>query len=144
MDVSELRKGILRALDEARRGASAKQAAIDEANTAFKEFLEDIAVPLVRQAAGVLKAERETFVVHTPTDRVRLVAEAFPHTFLEFILDTTGAEPQVLGRVSVTRGRQGQLLEESPIASGKSVAELDENDAARFLLGAIPQLVLKR
>jgi len=144
MDVSDLRKGILRALDEARRDASTRRAAVDEAREAFTEFLQATAVPLLRQTVTVLRAEGERYSVQTPADSVRLASDAAPETFLELVLDTSGDAPQVTGRLSVTRGRHGQVLEEVPIAGGKPVADLDEGDLAGYVLAAIPKLVLKR
>ena len=61
MDVSELRKKILRALDEARVDAASKRGERDETQRAYDQFLETVAVPLLRQAQGILKAERQMF-----------------------------------------------------------------------------------
>lgn len=144
MDVSELRKGILRALDEARRQASVRQAALDDARRAFSAFLPETAAPLFRQAVDVLRAEGQLYSVHTPADAVRLVSDASPHTYLEIALETSGDAPQVVGRISLTRGRQGHVVEEIPVAPGKPVSSLSEDDVAGLLLAAIPKLVLKR
>ena len=54
MDVSELRKRILRALDDARKDAVVRRREVDEAANAYETFLEQVAVPLMRQAAQVL------------------------------------------------------------------------------------------
>src|SRR6185503_5818844 len=107
MDVSELRKRILRAIDEAKKDVSARRGVQDAAARAYEQFLETIAVPLLRQSAIVLKASGQLFDVHTPAGSVRLVAERSPHTFLEIELDVSRPEPAVMGRVSLTRGRQG-------------------------------------
>jgi len=144
MDVSELRKGILRALDDARRQASVRQTAVDDARQAFSAFLPGTAVPLVRQAADVLRAEGQLYSVHTPADCVRLVSDSSPHTYLEVALETSGDSPQVVGRISLTRGRQGHVVEEIPVAPGKPLSALSEDDVTGFLLTAIPKLVLKR
>ena len=141
MDVSELRKRILYALDEARRDASGGREVRDEAAFAWERFRDRLAVPLVRQAAVVLRAEGHLFSVATPADSVTLVSDRSPTTFLEFVLDTTRARPQVLGRVSVDRGDEGQLVEERHLAPDKPVAEIVENDLAAFLVTEIPKLV---
>jgi hypothetical protein len=142
MDVSELRKRILRALDDARKDASVRRAAVDEAGRAYAEFLEQIAVPLLRQAVIVLKSEGQTFTVHAPADSARLVSSASANTFLEIALDTTGDRPQVLGRVSIARGRDGRV-EERAIAPDKSIASITEDDVSQFLVREIPKLILK-
>jgi hypothetical protein len=143
MDVSDLRKRILRALDDARKDQSSRRSVLDEAAQAYATFQQTLAVPLLKQAAQVLRAEKHGFTVNTPPDGARLVSEALPNTFLEFALDTTGPTPQVIGRVSLAHGRQGRVVEERSIAAGKRVAELTEDDVAKFLVAEIPRLILR-
>lgn len=143
MDVSDLRKRILRALDDARKDSTARRQVVDAAAVAYQTFLDNTAVPLVRQAVAVLRAENHQFTANTPAGSVRLTADASPQTFLEFELDTTGTEPQVIGRVSLTRGRQGVVVEERPIAPGKALKDLADDDVARFLVTEIPKLVMR-
>jgi hypothetical protein len=143
MDTSEMRKRILRALDEARREIALRRRDMDEATEAYRRWLDETAVPLVRQVAGVLKAEGHAFTVHSPAGVVRLVSDGTPQTFLEIELDTRGMRPQVIGRVSLSRGRQGVVVEEAPL-SAKPVPELSEEDVSEFLTRAIPRLVLRR
>lgn len=144
MDVSELRKRILRALDDARRDASTRRTILEETAKAYEGFLANVAVPLVRQAAQVLNAAGNTFVVHTPADSVRLALDAAPQTFLELALDTTGDVPEVIGRVSLARTRQGVIVDERPIVRGRPVAELTDEDVSAFLVTEIPKLIVKR
>ena len=116
---------------------------MDEAGKAYDVFLEGIAVPLLRQAALVLNANGNSFSVHTPAGSARLVSDASGQTFVEFTLDTTGPMSQVIGRVSQTRGRQALVVEERPVAAGKAVAALTEEDVSAFLVSEIPKLVLR-
>ena len=143
MDVSDLRKRIIRALDEARKDATARRQEVDAATAAFETFLANSAVPLVRQAAAVLRAEGHQFTVNTPAGSVRLASDGSPQTFLEFELDVAGHTPQVVGRVSLARGRQGVVVEERPIATGKSLADLGDDDVAKFLVAEIPKLIVR-
>jgi hypothetical protein len=143
MDVSELRKRILRALDEARQEASTRRTRVDEARAAYDRFLTDVAVPLMRQAAMVLSAAGQPFQVHTPAVSARLVHDQQPLTFLEIELDVSGDRPQVIGRVSLTRGRAGHVVTERPICPGKTVADLSETDVSEFLVAEIPRLVVR-
>lgn len=143
MDTSDLRKRILRALDEARKDASTRRTTVDEAARAYATFLNDVAVPLMRQATTVLNAEGHKFSVHTPANGVRLASDAAPETFLEFELDTTSTSPQVIGRVSLQRGRQGQVVSERPIVEGKAVSLLDEQDVTKFLVEEVSKLIVK-
>jgi hypothetical protein len=141
MDVSELRKRILRSLDDARKDAAAKRDAIDQAAKAYETFLDGTAVPLMRQAAQVLNANGEAFSVNTPAGSVRMVSDKSPQTFIEFELDTAGTRTAVIGRTSYVRGRRGAVVEEHAIARGKSVEQLTEQDLSEFLVAEIPKLV---
>ena len=142
MDVSDLRKRILRALDDARKDASDRRVVVDEAARAYEKFLENIATPVMRQAAAVLKAEGHAFTIQTPRETVRLVADSAAQTFVELALDTSLARAAVIGRVSLARGRQSNLIEERPIAD-KPVAELTEEDLSAFLIAEIPKLIVR-
>lgn len=150
MDVSDLRKRILRALDEARQETAARSDAAlrraekDEAKLAYDQFLQRIAVPLLRQAQDILKAEGELFTVHTPADRAKFVSDASPETFVEFMLDLRGQRGQVIGRLSVSKHGHGGVVEERPLAPGKTVAAVTEDDVAAYLVTEIPKLVARR
>jgi hypothetical protein len=141
MDVSDLRKRILRALDDARRESADRRQAVDAASSAYEEFLASVATPLVRQASAVLRAEGHLFAVNTPAGGVRLESERAPQTFLEFELDPGSGRPQIIGRVSLTRGRGGLIVDEQPIAPGKAIVDITEEDVAGFLLTAVRKLV---
>lgn len=143
MDVSELRKRILRALEDARHDASERRTAVDHAAKAYEEFLENIGIPIARQAVQVLNGSGNPFAVNTPAGTVRVVSENSPQTFIEIALDTTGAEPTVIGRVSLTRGRQGQVVEERPVAADKAIAQITEEDLSAFFVAEIPRLIVK-
>lgn len=143
MDVSELRKRILHALDDARKDAAAKRGVVDEAARAYEAFLANIAVPMVKQAQAVLKAEGYLFTVQAPAASVRLQAEQSPETYLELVLDPALSPPAVLGRTSLTRGRRGQIVDESPIAAGKTIEAITEDDVSKFLIAGIGRLIVK-
>ena len=143
MDVSELRKRILRAVDEARKEAAIRRVAIDRSVKAYEQFLSDVAVPLLKQTASIVNAGGGTFVVSTPAETVRLSAQHAAETYLEIALERSSGDPEVVGRVSLARGRQGIVVDERPIAVGKPVEQLTEDDLAAYLVTAIPKLVVK-
>ena len=152
MDTGELRRRILRALEESTNDAALRRddadAALrrteaDAAARAYDGFLATLAVPMLKQAIDVLKAERQTFVLNAPAGSARMVSEGAADTFLEFVLDSSGNRPQVIGRVSRARRRQRVVVDERPLATGKAVADLTEEDVAAFLVTEIPRL-LKR
>jgi hypothetical protein len=141
MDVSDLRQRILRALDAARTDAATRRSETDAARAAFDQFLENVAVPLLKQAQAILKAENHMFTVHAPAGGAKLVSDAHAETYLEFTLDTAGKKPQVVGRLSSARGARRVAVEEKPVAPGKAVQDLGDDDVAAFLVGEIPRLV---
>lgn len=143
MDVSELRKQILRAVDDARKDAAARRVLVDESVKAYGEYLSAVVVPMLRQAATVVNATGAAFDVQTPAESARLASQTAPETYLEIALDRTAAEPEVVGRISLTRGRQGQIVEERVIAPGKPVARLTEEDLSAYLVSAIPRLIVR-
>ena len=141
MDTGELRRRILRALEEAKNDAVLRRSEGDAAARAYEGFLANLAVPMLKQTLDVMKAERQTFVLNAPAGSARLVAEASPDTFLEFVLDSSGGRPQVLGRVSRARGRQRVVVDERPVVADKAIADITEEDLAAFLVAEIPKLV---
>jgi hypothetical protein len=145
MDVADLRKRILRALDEARKDAAAKRATADQAAAAYEQFLSQMAAPLFRQAATVLRAEGQEFTANTPADSVRLVSDRTAQDFIELELDASSPSTKVIGRTSLSRGRRnGVLVEERPIAQGKAIGELTEEDVTEFLVSEIRKLMMRR
>ena len=142
MDVSELRKQILRALDTARKDADTKRQAADQAKGQYEAFLTEIAVPLFRQAATVLRALGHEFSVNTPAGSVRLESPS-AQEYLELELEVSGGRAQVIGRTGMMRGRSGPLVEERPIAANKAVGDLEDDDVSRFLTTEIPRLVMR-
>ena len=142
MNVSELRKRILRALDEARKETAARRVDVDRAAVDYERFLTDVAVPLFRQAATVLRAEAHPFTANTPAGSVRLVSDHAPGDFVELELDASVPTPQVIGRTS-TRSRRGPVVQERPLAPGKRVGELTEDDVSAFLVAEIRKLLTR-
>ena len=141
MDVSDLRQRILRALDAARADAASKRTETDAAQAAYEKLLNDVVVPLLRQAQAILKAESHAFTVHSPAGSARLVSDAHPETFLEVALDTSGDRPQVVTRTSIARGAKRVSVDERPLAPGKAIKDLGEQDIAATLVAAITKLV---
>lgn len=132
METSEVRKRVLQAIDRARRGAADRRARNDEAGRAYERFLDQIAIPLFRQAAGALKASSYNFTVFTPGGSVRLMSDKAAEDYIELSLDTSGPEPAVVGHTSRVRGRRG-VESMRPIAD-KSVDALTDEDVLAFLI----------
>jgi len=143
MDVSELRKRIERAVEDARKEAASRRVLVDQSVKAYAEFLAAVAVPMLKQTATIVNASGSTFVVSTPAETVRLTAQHAPDTYLEIALDRSSAEPEVVGRVSLARGREGIIVDEQVLAQGRPVEKLTEEDLAAYLVAAVPRLLVK-
>ena len=139
METSEVRRQVTQTIERARSAAAKRRARADEARRDFAVFLERIAVPIMRQVAGALKAQSYSFTVFTPSDGVRLMSDRAQQDFIELSLDTSGDEPRVLGRVSRERGRR--LIEtECPVAA-VPVADLTDEDVLQFLVKELEPFV---
>jgi hypothetical protein len=138
MEISEIRKRVLQAIDQSRRVAAERRVRSDAATAAFERFLAELATPMFKQFAAVLKAEGYQFQVFTPAGGLRLASERSPEDFVELRLDVSGQSPVVLGYVN--RGRGSRIVSsERPIGVG--VAELTEHDVLEFLIQEIQPFV---
>ena len=132
METSEVRKRLLATVDRARRAAAERRTRVDEASREYSVFLDQVAVPLFRQLANVLKAHGYPFNLFTPGGSVRLMSERSSEDYIELALDTTDDTPHVIGRSS--RGRGHRVVEsEQPIGEGP-VRDLTEEHILRFVL----------
>lgn len=140
MEVSLVRKRVQAAIAEARQDAQRRRQAASDAQRAYTAFLENVAAPLARQVAGALKAEGLNFTVFTPGDGVKLAADRGRDDFIELSLDTESDRPQVIGRISRSRGSR-TLAEERPIKPGVPPDALTEEDVLNFFVwGLAPWL----
>ena len=142
MEVAAVRQQILLAIDRAKRAAADRRVVNDEASREYEAFLDQLAVPLFRQAANVLRVEGYLFNLFTPGGSVRLMSDRSADDYIELVLDTTGETPAVMGRASRTWGRRTALTEQ-PLNPGAAIRELTEEDVLKFLLKALEPFVEK-
>ncbi len=140
MEVSAVRQQILQTIERAKRAAADRRAANDEAGREYGVFLDQLAVPLFRQTSGVLRAEGYLFNLFTPSGGVRLMSDKSADDFIELVLDTTGAVPQVMGRTSRAWGNRTNVSEQ-PLNPSGPIREVAEADVLAFLLKALEQFV---
>lgn len=141
MEISEVRRRLSETIERAKRAAMDRRAHVDEASREFVVFLEQIAIPLFRQVANVLRVQGYPFDVFTPGGSVRLMSEKNADDFIELMLDTTGGEPLVVGHSR--RGRGRRVLEfERPVAEGP-VRNITEQQVLAFLLKELEPFVEK-
>ena len=143
MEISEIRRRLRSAIDEARRDAAARRARSDAALRDYDTFLSAVAVPVVQQMASALSGEGHHFNVATPAGSVRLTAANSPEDYIEIALDTSEDPPEVVGRTSRGRGRR-MITSERPVRDRTAVAELNEEDVLAFLLTEIIPFVAGR
>ena len=136
MEVSQVRKRLKSAMDAARRRAQQRRERTTEAERAYASFVDGVATPVVRQVANALKAEGYSFSVFTPAGGLRLASDTARDDFIDFALDRSGERPEVIARVSYSRGSR-TLDEERPVKRGASPDAITEEDVLEFLVGAL-------
>ncbi len=136
MEVSLVRKRVQSTITAARADAQGRRQRVADAERAYATFLQDVAAPLFHQIAGVLKAEGYAFTVFTPADTVRLSLDRGRDDFVELALDTESPSPQVIARISRTRGSR-RLDEERPLKPGAPPDALAEEDVLDLVLPAL-------
>jgi hypothetical protein len=96
MEISDVKKRVHETIERAKRRAAERRARTEAAGHEFGRFLEQTAIPLFRQVANVLRADRRLFSVFTPSGSVRLMSDRRSEDFVELVLDASGDEPNVV------------------------------------------------
>lgn len=136
MEISLVRNRLKRAIAAARERARRRREQTTEAERAYETFLHDVATPVTKLVATALKAEGYQFTVFTPGGGLRLADDRGRDDYIEFALDAASDEPQVIARISMTRGSR-TLADERPIKPGASPRAVSEEDVLAFLLVAL-------
>ena len=140
MEISDVKKRVLDTIDRAKRASAARRARVDEAAREYEVFLAQIAVPMFRQIANVLRAEGHLFNVFTPGGSVRLMSDRSAEDYIELRLDTEGDDPRVIGHASRSRGRRVRESE-WPLADSGAIRDLTEDDVLRFVMKELEPFV---
>ena len=136
MEVSQVRNRVNRAIEAAREQGEQRRQRTADAEREYAAFLEHVATPVIRQVANALKVEGYAFTVFTPGGGLRLASDRTRDDYIEFALDADAATPQVIARISQTRGSRTRD-EERPVKPGVPPAALTEEDVLTFLLDAL-------
>ena len=136
VEVSLVRNRLNRTIEAARERAQQRRHRTAAAERAYETFLQEVATPVTRLVANTLKVENYAFTVFTPGGGLRLASDRGRDDYIEFGLDTASESPQVMGRISHTRGSR-TLDEERPVKPGTPPEELSEEDVLAFLLDAL-------
>jgi hypothetical protein len=140
LDVAEVRRRLVHAIETIRHDAALRRQAADRAATDYDQFLEHIATPVFRNFVMALRAEGHLFRLLTPAGSVRMASERSQEDFIEVTLDSTRHPPDVMGRVSHRRGSR-LITDERPIREGAAVADLTDEHVLAFLLASIAPFV---
>lgn len=127
MEVSDARRRLRTAIDDARRRVEERRARKDAESRAWEKTLQDVVIPAFHLLASALTAEGYRFKVVTPGATVRLVPERGGEEFVEVALETEGDEPVVMIRSTQGRGRR-TVARERPLGPRSSADILTDDD----------------
>lgn len=136
VEISTVRNQLARATEAARLRNQRRRELTAEAERGFQLFLDKVATPVTKMVANVLKSEGHHFMAFTPGGGVRLASETSRDDYIEFALDTMAEPPQVVGRISQTRGSR-TLSDERPVKAGTAPEAITEEEVLAFLLNAL-------
>ena len=140
MEVSEVRRRVRAAVEQARRRAADRRARAEDASRAYDQFLRAVAVPAFQLVAAALAGEGHRFKVFTPAGSVRLASERSADDFVELTFDADREPPAVLLRVSRGRGRR-LVTSEREVKPGRRIADLTEEEIVDDVLAEIGPFV---
>jgi DNA-binding transcriptional ArsR family regulator len=138
MEVSDVRRRLRGAIEQAKRRAAERRTRVDQASRDYEQFLSAVAVPAMHTIAQALIGEGHRFKVLTPGQAARLAAEFSPDNYLEISLDTDGDVPAVMVHTSRGRGRRSVARER---ALDGPISELTEEDLVTDLLEELIPLI---
>ena len=136
MEVSQVRRRLAAAIEQARRSQHQRRERNAEAQRAYDVFLADVAVPITRMVAGALKADGYPFTVATPGGGLRLTSDNRRDDYVEIRLDATMNPPEVVGLTSYGRGSR-TITEERPLKPGAAPQAITEEDFLEFVVKAL-------
>lgn len=123
-------------MDRSKSRAQQRRQRTADAELEYRQFLEVVATPLARQMGQALKAEGHPFTVFTPSGGVRLASDHGRDDYIELSLDTSGEQPQVVGRINRVRGSR-TLSDERPVKAESSPGAITEQDLLDFFVDAL-------
>jgi hypothetical protein len=133
MEISDVRRRVRAAIEDARRRSAERRVRTDEASRAWGRVLPEVAVPAVQAMASALAGEGHRFNLFTPGEAVRLSPERSAEEFVELSLDTQRETPAVV--VQSTRGRGRRMIStERIVREGPQIAELTQEELITALL----------
>jgi hypothetical protein len=140
MEITDVRRRLRGAIEEARRDAAERRARADAAERDYDAFLTGRAIPVFHDVGNALAGEGHSFKVFTPARSVKLASGRSSGEFIELELDASQDPPQVIGRSSRGRGRR-MVTSERSLRPDAPIAELTDEDVLTFLVAEIVHLI---
>ena len=136
MEIAQVRRQLRQAIEQARDRAQQRRQRTSEGERAYAAFLEQVATPVTKQVANALKVEGYAFTVFTPGGSLRLASDRGRDDYVEISLDTSGPRPEVVARISRTRGSR-TVEDERPVKRDASPDAITEDDMLAFWIDAL-------
>lgn len=136
MEISHVRNQLKQAIGQARERAQQRRQRTGDAERAYDTFLETVATPVTKQVANALKSEGYAFTVFTPGGGLRLASDRGRDDYVELALDASGPRPQVMARISQTRGSR-TIDDERPVKKDAAPDAITEADMLEFWLDVL-------
>lgn len=135
-ELTDLRRRVRQAIQDAKQKAAARRASRDEAAAAWSTAVAEIVEPVATNVAAALTGEGLPFRLDTPRGTIRLVSERSADDFIEIVLDDSDEReaPEVIGRTVRARGRQSVTVVEELLGPP---SQLSEDRVIVFLMNAI-------
>lgn len=135
-ELTDLRRRVRQAIQDAKQKAAARRTSRDEAAAAWTASIATIVEPVATGVAAALTGEGLPFRLETPRGTVRIVSERSPGDYIEIALDDSEERdaPEVIGRAVRGRGRQSVTVMEDLLGPP---ARLSEDRLVAFLMQAI-------
>jgi hypothetical protein len=139
-DLTDLRRRVRQAMQDAKRKAAERRASRDAAAAAWATAVAEIVEPVSTNVAAAMTGEGLPFRLETPRGTVRLVSERSADDYIELVLDDADERdaPEVIGRTVRGRGRQSVTVVEELLGPP---SELSEDRVILFLMGALAPFV---
>ena len=137
MEISLVRNRLTQTIERAKREAAERRTRTDHAGKSFDSWLNNVAVPLMRQIGNVLRSEGYLFTVFTPSGAVRIMSDRSAEDYIELSLDTSDETPRV---VSYSRRSRGSRTLDSERVVG-DLDDLTEDALLEFLLKELEAFV---
>ena len=142
-EVAEVSRRVRQMIERARADATERRARADADTEIAQRFIQDVATPVARQVASVLRSEGFAFRLSTPPGAVRLVSEARTENDLDVAVDTTVDPVTITTEVSHERGRRVSTVER-PLRADAALSALTDQDVLLFFLEALPTFVARQ